>query len=66
LKKFKVALARVGDAAELAADILAQISFQMQNQISDGIGDAGRFRPQCGVAGERAQLLREARQVAPE
>jgi hypothetical protein len=61
--EFAIALAGVGDVAELAANELAEIAFEVEGEIRDGVGDAGS----CGeeeVFGTGLDFLREAVEIA--
>ncbi len=56
----------IGQPADLPANVLAKISFQMQHQIPGGIRDAGELPPKCFVVGKRVDLLNQPGQVAPK
>ncbi len=63
--KFAVALAGVRDVTKLATDEFAEIAFEVEGEIPDGVGNAGP----CGeevVFGTGFDFLREAVEIAGE
>lgn len=64
--EFERTLARVGDGAELAAYIFAQVSFEVEGEIAGGVGDAGSGLPEGFIGGEFGDLLGQAGEIARE
>lgn len=60
-----VALARVGERAELAADKFTQVAFEVEAEIPDRVGDSGPRLPK-DVTGSGFDLLVEAGEIARE
>jgi len=61
--EFGVAIAGEGDAAEEAADVFAEIAFEVEGQRSGGVCDAGGCLPEHFVGREGFDLANEARKI---
>lgn len=62
--EFERAIAGVGDVAELPGDVLAEVSFEVEDEIAGGVGDAGEDLPGGLVVGEGFDLLVEGEEIA--
>jgi len=64
-REFPRPVALIGHAANLAADVLAQIAVQVQQQVASGVRHSRANPPQVSVV-DRVELARDAGEVAGE